>query len=298
MKLVTTTDTLEKRFGLKEAIKRIKEYGFDAYDCSLFEAMKPSKPLSSYIAYPVDDEPIHITYAKEIRAYADKIGISCTQTHTPFPTIRRGSTLEEDIALQKRAIDISAILGAEIAVIHPDCFETIEYNFENLYSELIPYAKERGVKIATENMFKRHPEKNEIIPATCGTPEEFAAYIDYANDEFFTACLDIGHTELTNTAGALAFIKGLGHDRIGALHVHDNDKIKDKHAFPFSQCLDWDSICRALAEIDYKGNFTFEADATNDNFPDELLPYSYRLLEKTGRYLINKIEEYKRGDKK
>ena len=112
MKLVTTTDTLEKRFGLKEAIKRIKEYGFDAYDCSLFEAMQPSKPLSSYAAYPVDDEPVHITYAKEIRAYADKIGISCTQTHAPFPTFRQNSTREEDIAEQIRAIEISAILGA------------------------------------------------------------------------------------------------------------------------------------------------------------------------------------------
>ena len=298
MKLVTTTDALEIRFGLKEAIKRIKEYGFDGYDCSLFESMKPGKPLSSYLAYPVDDEPIHITYAREIRAFADKIGIPCLQTHAPYPTFRKNSTPEEDIELQKRAIDISAILGAEVVVIHPDCFESIDFNFDNLYSILLPYAKERGIKIATENMFKRHPEKNEIIPATCGTPDEFAAYIDRAADEHFTACLDIGHTELTNTAGALAFIKALGHDRIGALHVHDNDKVHDNHAFPFTGMLNWDAICQALAEIRYKGNFTFEADATNYGFPDELLPYSYRLLEKTGRYLIKKIKEYEGGCEK
>jgi len=291
MKLVTTTDALEQRFGLKKAIKMIKDFGFDGYDCSLFESMKPQKPLSSYVAYPTN-EPIHISYAKEIRAYADKIGIPCLQTHAPFPSFRKDFTPEEDIELQKRAIDISAILGAEVVVIHPDCFETIDFNFDNLYSILIPYAKERGIKIATENMFKRHPDTKEIIPATCGTPDEFAAYIDRGNDEFFTACLDIGHTELTNTAGALAFIKALGHDRIGALHVHDNDKIHDKHVFPFTGILDWDSICRALAEIKYKGNFTFEADATLYSYPDALLPQAFKLLEKTGRYLISKIEKY------
>jgi sugar phosphate isomerase/epimerase len=297
MKLVTTTDALEKRFGLKAAIRMIKEYGFDGYDCSLFESMKPQKPLGGYVAYPCEDDPIHISYAKEIRAYADKIGISCYQTHAPHPTFRENSTEEEDIALQKKAIDISAILGAEIIVIHPHCFKDIKYNFDNLYSILIPYAKERGIKIATENMFKRDPKTNEIFPATCGTPEEFKSYIDYANDESFTACLDIGHTELPNTRGAEAFIKELGHDRIKALHVHDNNKITDMHVFPLTESINFDTVCKALAEIDYSGNFTFEADSTNERFPDELLPYTYRLLEKTGRYLIAKIEAYKEAAK-
>ncbi len=297
MKLVTTTATLEKRFGLKEAIKRIKEYGFDAYDCSLFESMKPSKPMSSYAAYPVDDEPIHITYAKEIRAYADKIGISCAQTHAPYPTFRKNSTHDEDIAQQIRAIEISAILGAEIIVIHPQSSINFDYNFKEIYFKLLPVAEKHGIKIATENMFTRNPETKEIMPAACGTPEEFKKYVDFANSEYFTACLDIGHTELPNTCGAVTFIEELGHDRIKALHVHDNNKITDNHVFPLSQSIDFDAVCKALAKIDYSGNFTFEADSTNDRFPDELLPYTYKLLEMTGRYLINKIEEYKGGEK-
>ena len=292
MKLVTTTDTLEQRYGLKEAIRMIKEFGFDGYDCSLFESMKPQKPLSGYIAYP-SPEPIHTQYAKEVRAFADKIGIPCLQAHAPFPSFRRDHTHEEDLELQKKAIEIAAILGAEIIVIHPDCYADIDYNFDELYSKLLPFAKERGIKIATENMFKRHETRPETTPATCGTPEEFKAYVDRANDEYFTACLDIGHTALPNTQGFEAFIRTLGHDRLRALHVHDNDKIKDKHNFPFTGSIDWDSVCRELAAIDYCGNFTFEADATNDSIPDELLPYSYKLLEKTGRYLINKIESYK-----
>ena len=33
MKLINLTSDLHKRFGLKEAIRLIKEYGFDGYDC-------------------------------------------------------------------------------------------------------------------------------------------------------------------------------------------------------------------------------------------------------------------------
>lgn len=292
MKLVTTTDALEQRYGLKEAIRMIKDFGFDGYDCSLFESMKPQNPLSSYVAYPAD-EPIHISYAKEVRAFADKVGIPCLQTHAPFPTLRQNSTVERDIDIQIRALEISAILGAEIVVIHPQSSISFEENFELIYSKLIPKAKEFGIKIATENMFTRDKALGQIVPAACGTPEEFKKYVDYAQSENFIACLDIGHTELPNTLGAVKFIKELGHERLKALHIHDNDKKNDNHTFPFTGSINWNEVCRALAEIDYSGNFTFEADATNYRIPDELLPYSYRLLEKTGRYLIKKIEEYK-----
>jgi sugar phosphate isomerase/epimerase len=69
------------------------------------------------------------------------------------------------------------------------------------------------------------------------------------------------------------------------------------HVFPLTESINFDTVCKALAEIDYSGNFTFEADSTNERFPDELLPYTYRLLEKTGRYLIAKIEAYKEAAK-
>jgi len=287
MKLVTTTNTLENRFGLKEAIKRINEYGFDGYDFWLNDGGEAFKAISESENY--------LDFAKEVRAYADKIGIPCLQAHAPFPTFTRTKTRKEDIALQIRAIEFSAILGAEVIVIHPDSFISFQENFDEIYFKLLPVAEKAGIKIATENMFRRKPETREIYPAACGTPEEFASYVDFAGSDFFTACLDIGHTELTNTAGVEAFIKGLGGKRLTAVHVHDNDKIDDKHAFPFLGKIDWDKVCRSLAEIDYQGNFTFEADKTTARFPDALLPEAYNLLLKTGRYLIEKIEEYKKA---
>ena len=294
MKLVTTTDALEKRFGLKEAIRRIKEYGFDGYDCSLFESMKPGNIFDEN-AVSENGEPTYIAMAKEIRAYADSIGIPCLQTHPPLPTVNEHITPEDYVILQKKSLEISAILGAEVAVVHPEYFLDMNYNFDNIYTELISYAEKLGIKVATENMFKRIKENGEIeiYPATCGTPEEFREYIDFANSDFFTACLDIGHAELPRIDGAYNFIKTLG-KRLGALHIHDNDKKRDLHVFPYLGSINWDEVCRALAEIDYQGNFTFEADATNYNYPNDLLPYAYLLLEKTGRYLISQIDKYRK----
>jgi len=283
MKLVTTTHLLEERFGLKAAIRMIKDAGFDGYDCSLFESMKPGKPLA-LTAY--------LEYAHELRDYADKIGIPCTQTHAPYPSLLTIEDIDNVVETQLKAIEISAILGAEIIVIHPASCTDVRGNFDHLYSKLIPRAEELGIKIATENMFTSSKQTHELIPAACGTVDEFCSYVDYAKSKYFTACLDIGHSELKKMEGAVRFINGMGSERISALHIHDNNGISDQHVMPFAGKINWDEVTRALAQIDYKGNFTFEADTTADNYPDELLAGWLRLLYKTGHHLINKIESY------
>ena len=55
-------------------------------------------------------------------------------------------------------------------------------------------------------------------------------------------------------------IKALG-PRLGALHVHDNDKHNDSHQIPFTMQIDFDKMIAALKEVDYKGDMTLECDA-------------------------------------
>jgi sugar phosphate isomerase/epimerase len=54
-----------------------------------------------------------------------------------------------------------------------------------------------------------------------------------------------------------------------ALHVHDNDYIDDRHTLPGLGRMDWEEIMKALAEIDYDGDFTYEADNFLVNIPRE-----------------------------
>ncbi len=285
MKLINLTSQLSRRFGIKNAIKMIKDFGFDGYDCSLFREMAPGGFLSG------DD---YKEKAKELRDYSDSLNFPCTQTHSPTPWLRTIKDIEDSVEEQKRAIEISAILGAKCVVIHPAAFTDAKGNWDAQYATLLPLAKEKGIKIATENMFSwKDKTETETVPSACGTAEDFVHYIDFVNDEYFTACFDIGHAEMVNCEGAPKIIRALGHDRLTALHVHDNDCYHDDHIFPFAGKINWNEVCRALADIDYSGDFTFESDTFLLNFPDELIPECLTLLEKTGRYLINKIENYK-----
>lgn len=285
MKLITTTSALSKRFGLKNSIRMIKEFGFDGYDCDLSTSMSPGNPLA-LTAY--------LEYAKEVREFSDKINFSCTQTHAPMPKISTPADVEEALPRFIKAIEISSILGAETVVVHPVKFTTVKEDFDLLYSKLLPYAKMHNVTIAAENIFRPNDNKTGYLPDACGTPEEFVEFIDCASNKHFTACLDTGHANLENSEPPQKFIRALGKDRLGALHIHDNNGIADQHTIPFNGTTNWDEVCRALAEIDYQGNFTLETDGYESKQPDELIPSCYALIEKTARHLMNKIECYKK----
>ncbi len=192
-----------------------------------------------------------------------------------------------------RSIEVASILGYKIIVIHPGAFLNAKENKTHIYDKLLPFAKKVGVTIAIENMFKwkKGFEEIETVPAACGTAKDFVEHIDLINHTKFTACLDIGHAEMVNCEGAVKMIKALGHDRLGALHVQDNDLFHDNHTLPFLGKINWNDVTKALKEIKYKGNFTFENSAFLEGFPDVLIPQALKLVEQTGRYLIELIEK-------
>lgn len=283
MKVVMLTGELSKRFGDKKALTYIKNAGFDGFDYTM-DGVNPEKSIFNNDNY--------VEYAKELRKVSEDIGLPCLQSHAPSPLMR---TIEQVVPLEKtflRSIEVASILGCNIIVIHPGSFLSAEENKMYIYDKLLPYAKEMGVTIATENMFKWKDgcEEIETVPAACGTAHDFVEHIDLINHPNFTACLDIGHAEMVNCEGAVKLIKALGHDRLGALHVQDNDLFHDNHTLPFLGGINWVDIAKALKEINYKGHFTFENNAFLKGFPNELIPQALKLIEQTGRYIVNLIK--------
>ena len=85
-------------------------------------------------------------------------------------------------------------------------------------------------------------------------------HIDVINDEFFVACLDLGHAEMKGLeTSAVELIHALDY-RLQALHIHDNDRWHDSHQIPFSMDMDFEAIAKALSDIGYSGYLTLEAD--------------------------------------
>ena len=291
MLLSKETNLLARRLGYEGAIRKISAAGFDAFDMSFF-------PMQ----YDDNDEFLKDGYKKsamKLRKIADECNVICNQAHAPFPS-SFGDDEKDEIMFKKivRSMEIASILGAKIIVVHPkqhldysvkgnpEKLKKMNYEF---YTRLIPYCEKFNIKVATENMFQHDKNRNYLVKSTCASAAEFKEYVDMCNSKWIVACVDIGHMALVGQDFDEMF-DTLG-SRIAALHVHDNNYIKDLHTLPFSGKLDFNTVTAALKRIGYNGVFTFEADNFLEPIPTELLDSALEFMQQTGRYLIKCITE-------
>lgn len=285
MKTSTQTASLSGKVGAEKAIEFIAKAGFDAWDFSLFSMCGYDWGKNCIIE---TDHPLagkdYLAFSRKLRKIGEDNGIYCNQSHAPFPTY-----CKEIEGYFKRAIECTAEAGGRICVIHPDHYRTTQENAQ-MYLELLPFAKDCGVKIATENMWGWEKGEPHCFASACGTPESFCAHLDAVNDDFLVACLDIGHAEMVGSeTTAVELINALG-SRLRALHIHDNDKLHDSHQIPFSMSIDFDAIVKALKKIDYKGEFTLEADSYLSAYTEENAFEGIKNLADSARKLANMFE--------
>jgi len=255
VKISTEIASTAKHIGEEKAVELIAKAGFTAWDFSMFSMIRYDWASgSAYLPpHPLNGDD-YIGFARRLKQIGLDNGIVCNQSHAPFPT-----QCKEIESYLKRAIECTAEAGGEICVIHPYSYGTPEENAE-MYLRLLPFAKDHGVKIATENMWGWDKEKDQCTPIACATPADFNAHLDAVNDDSFVACLDIGHAEMRgSTTNAVEMIEALG-SRLQALHIHDNDQWHDSHQIPFSMDISFVPVIKALKRINYSGYLTLEAD--------------------------------------
>jgi len=286
MRLSTNTDVLAKEFGLQKAVEILIDAGFDAIDFSQFveEFYSDVHEKSFYT---------------EIRKFVEDKGVYFNQAHAPF-----GSSFFDAEKTEKRfheiveSMRIASYLGVKQTIVHPCTHlvfddpgapeELYEINM-NFYRRLIPYCEEYGIKVAVENMWDSR--SGVIGHCVCSRPAEFVRYMDDLDDEHFVACLDIGHAVLVREKPD-DMIRALGNKRLQGLHVHDVDGNRDSHTLPFYGVANWEKVMKALGEIDYQGELTFEA----TNFysaPSVLWASASKYMADVGKYLISRIEAHR-----
>ena len=293
MKLITSSNRIFRSFGEKEGLRILKNAGYDSLDLTLCR-------ISSEPSFRFGAED-GLDYAKQVVDWAKDTGISFLQSHTPYEfNWKNPNELEERFfPLTIKALQISAIAGVKIAVVHPYTYgesyrnrqEIFELNMK-IYRRLIPYAKELGVKIALENMYRKDENRGVFVPSVCGTPEQFNQYIDALDSEYIVGCLDLGHCSLVGI-DAEDFLRVMGKDRVKALHVSDNDYLGDYHTLPGLGKMTWDEILKALVDIGYEGDFTYEADRFMMNFEDGFKPIACRFMADRGKFLLERMKKYK-----
>jgi len=278
-KISIATGQIQKKYGDKEAIRIAKEIGADAIDFSLDDFSGRLDVGNPESVYARSDEEI-VAYFKELKDYADELGIEIGQTHgrgAGYKNIKE----EDERLLENARIDCLAtsVLGAPVCVIHAvttmfhmdaEAEFMHDLNFD-MFNSMIPFAKQYGIKIATETFGDVHGG------ACCdffGNIDEFIKSYERIcsvgdNAEYLTVCMDTGHTnkatKFNNNPLVPEAIRLLG-NRITVLHLNDNDTSGDQHLIPFTgtdgwpikNTIDWADTFAALEEIGYSGIYNLE----------------------------------------
>ena len=285
MKTSTEIGSAAKLVGEEKAVELVAQAGFDAWDFSMFAMVRYD--WSSHCLLDNDHpltQPNYLRFVRELRKIGEDNDIHCNQSHAPFPSSHPGVR-----SYMKRAIECTAEVGGKMVIIHPNNDATPEENAA-FYAELLPFAKEHGVKIATENMWNWDSAANCAVPCACSTPESFNAHLDAVNDPNFVACLDIGHAEMKGLGtSAVEMIHALG-SRLQALHIHDNDRHHDSHMIPFAGKIDFAAIVQALKATGYGGYLTLEADTYLKNYTPDAVLVGLRQLAAAARNLKEMYE--------
>lgn len=285
MKTSTEIRSISNHVGEERAVELVAKAGFDAWDFAMQNMVGFDKKKGGIIltGHPLSERG-YLRFARKLKQIGIDNGIHCNQTHAPYPC-----ESDDMIPYLLRAIECTAEVGGEICVIHPKNHRSAKENAE-MYLKLLPFAKECGVKIATENMWKWNKETDKADFAACCTAEDFNAHLDAVDDDYFVACLDLGHAEMMgNLSSAVDMIKKLNH-RLKALHIHDNNKWHDSHQIPFSMDIDFKAIIEALKSVGYEGYFTLESYLYLKNFDTENLFQGVKNLAESARRLADMYE--------
>ena len=285
MKISTEIASAAKIIGEEKAVEYVGKAGFDHWDFSMFRMCRYSKlqgRITDQDSRMAGDN--YLAFARQLKKIGLDNGITCNQSHAPFPV-----DVPQVRSYLKRAIECTAEAGGRYCVIHPMNNGTPEENAE-FYFELLPFAKEHGVKIATENMWNWNEDKTRSCFAACATSESFNAHLDAVSDEYLVACLDVGHAEMRGSgSGAVNMIHALG-DRLKCLHLHDNDLLHDSHQLPYSMQIDFDAILAALKAIGYSGELTLEVDAYLKAYNEENIMIGIRKMAEVTRRMAAKLD--------
>ena len=258
-----------KKYGEKGALDFAKSAGADAVD---FDLLVYDDRREGNL-YGKSDEEIQAHF-EDLAAYAKEIGIEIGQTHGRITGYK--NIPEEDEALIRNArLDCLATkaLGAKFCVMHTtttihmgkDAPRELMHKMNlEMYSRILPFAKQYDVIIATETFGDATGRGcidffGDITEFLEGYNNVVAANPEYA--DYFKVCMDTGHsnksTRFPGNPPVGEVIRMIG-DKIVCLHLNDNDTLTDQHKIPMTCTIDWKDVFAALEEIGYNGIYNME----------------------------------------
>ena len=182
--------------------------------------------LSFYMPNPRDTE-LMAKYQKELFSNLDAaelMGITCAVAHP--------------IAIYQKEISYGDWVRANIAFLTP----------------VVEYAKQKGIKILIENLPSEREAPDNHLYGSCALnisslAEKLGAGV----------CWDTGHANISGFKQSEQ-LKVLG-GRLDALHIHDNNGLRDSHLPPFDGTVDWEDVAFGLRCCSFSGIVDVEVTA-------------------------------------
>ena len=248
-----------------DAVKTVKDAGFDAVDFSLSSYSRTANAALCQDAWWRE-------WVGAVKTYLAELSLPVAQAHAPWEqTIPRDFAYRSPYPIYFRAMEACAMLGCRKLVFHPllypyriesaSLYEAIhDYNVR-WFREILPAAAQIGLTVELENMFDYyHVQRTGDPDYVYTTAAQMLALCDALGQEV-RLCLDTGHA---NIAGqdVPQMIRAYA-DRLDCLHLNDNfgrsnGLYEDLHLFPGEGNLNWREILRALAGIGYAGAYNLE----------------------------------------
>lgn len=247
MKLATTTgDYSAYTDSAAVALSHIRKAGFKYadYNFGMDHSLRNGVYSENYEAY-----------FEEINKTADGLGIKLVQAHAPMGRpLEDGGVLLSDTL---RCVDACGAWGIPNIVVHSGYTkgisreETYARNKE-FFMPLLERAEKYGLNILVENFNRMSIDGLYWID----NAPDLLGMIEYVDHPLFHAVWDVGHANMQEMPQDEA-LRMLG-SHVRALHIQDNMGDKDTHLVPFVGTVNMDEIMCGLADIGYKGYFTFE----------------------------------------
>ena len=180
-------------------------------------------------------------------------------------------------------MDMLARLGGQVLIMHvpaepPETDAAANRAFwealRRSLDELKPLSKERGIRLAVEN----------------GAYATLDKVLSICSRDYVGVCYDSGHGNLE--PGGLDWLAAVK-DRLISVHLHDNDGKADLHKIPFTGTVDFDRVCRLIAESPYTDGVQTEAGMGNMGIDSE--QEFLRRAFGACRKLQDMIDEYRKA---
>lgn len=292
MRISTSTEHVAMEEGrFFEALDILHHAGFDTVDFTACSFIGPGKAYGSTRFFSDDWKP----WIREIRAYADNLGIIFNQSHNLM--YNYFDATDETALLNKmmdRVLEANGMLGIPVTVVHPIVPPGADYDLavcrrENaaFFREKAKVAQSFGVELAVENMIvTKHFDGTEEW-RYCNCPDQLIELVDAIDMQGVGFCFDVGHAHYMKE-DLYHSVMRYG-DRLISIHVHDNDGSYDQHILPYSGQADWGRFLKGLADAGYNRDFTLESFRSCVRLPAELQTGMMCQLHTISEWMVRQI---------